>query len=536
MFLQRYGKARTRFSLPCFVRKISGTGFQPVDVKSQAGSLYHNEEPIVIFRSMLSCAVLAASSVGALHAAEKPELTRIFPAGGQAGTVVDVEATGKFPVWPIQAWSDTDSIRWSFEEKSGKLKANIDASAKSGRHWLRLYHPNGATSVRPFLVSNAAEQIEVEPNNRIADANAIASIPFCYHGALSKRGDVDLFSTVLSAGQRLVATVDSSQLLRTPVDASLQLLDSRGFVVAENLDHFGLDPCLDFIAPRESKYFVRVFGFPTTPDSTIAFGGGADWIYRLRLQPGDEPLRDPAHSSPFPAQSNILTMEPDSAALRDDALSIELPAHVRGSISHTGQQSFLRFRAVAGQQYRVQLIARELGSELDATVAILDSQGKQLTKQDDVGNDRDPDLKWKAPTDGEYFIEVKDFHQAGGPGFGFELMVQVLVPDFQLSIPSDLVQVSIGKETEIQVKLDRESDFKGEICVSLEGIPEGVDCPVVKSIHGSDTEKKITLRVKSTVPVQGPVRISAKAAGSSEAVRLATTGDEKPIWLSSVAE
>lgn len=499
MFLQRHGDARTQFSV-------------------------------------LSCVVLAVGSLDALHGAEKPELTRIFPSGGQIGTVVDVEATGKFPVWPIQVWSDTDSIRWSFEEKSGQLKANIDASTKPGLHWIRLYHPNGATLVRPFLVSNAAEQIEVEPNNRVAEANAIVSLPFCFHGSLGKRGDVDLFSTVLTAGQRLVATVDSSQLLRTPVDASLQFLDSRGFVVAENLDHFGLDPRLDFIAPREGKYFVRVFGFPTTPDSTIAFGGGADWIYRLRLQSGGEPLWDPLHSSQFPAESNIVTLEPDSAAIRDDALSIELPAYIRGAISQAGQQSFLRFRAMAGQQYRIQLIARELGSNLDATVAILDSQGKQLSKQDDVGNDRDPDLKWKAPADGEYFIEVKDFHQAGGPGFEFELMVLALVPDFKLSIPSDLIQVTIGKETEIQVKLDRESDFKGEIIVSLEGIPEGVSCPEVKSIHGSDTEKKITLRVKSTVPIQGSVKISAKAADLSDAVRFATTDDAKPIWLSSISE
>ena len=115
-------------------------------------------------------------------------------------------------------------------------------------------------------------------------------------------------------------------------------------------------------------------------------------------------------------------------------------------------------------------------------------------------------------------------------------MVRALVPDFQLSIPSDLIQVTIGKETEIQVKLDRELDFKGEIIVSLAGIPEGVDCPEVKSIHGSDTEKKITRRVKSTSPIQGPVKISAKTADLPEAVRFATTDDAKPIWLSSIAE
>ena len=489
--------------------------------------------------AVLNCTLFGIGSIEPLHAAERPELTRLFPSGGQAGTMVEVEATGKFPVWPIQAWSDTDLIRWSFEASSGKLKASIDASAKPGLHWLRLYHPNGATSVRPFLVSDTPEQLEVEPNNRVAEANPIASLPFSVHGVLGKRGDVDMVATSLSAGQRLVATVDSSNLLRSPLDASLQLLDSNGFVVAENLDHFGLDPCLEFLAPRDGKYFVRVFGFPKTPDSTIAFGGGADWIYRLRLesaQSGSDSFPDPETASQILNERKILTLEPDSAAIRDDAMSIELPACIRSTISQIGQQVFLRFRAIAGRQYRIQLIARELGSDLDATVAILDSQGKQLSQQDDVGNERDPDLKWKAPADGEYFIEVKDFHQAGGSGFRFVLMVRSILPDFKLSIPNDLVQATIGKETEIQVKLERESDFKGDIIVAIEGVPEGFECPEVKSIHGSDSEKKITLRVKSMVPFQGPMRIAGKAVDLRDSVRYAVTDDLKPIWCSSTAE
>ena len=161
--------------------------------------------------------------------AERPELTRLLPSGGQAGTVIEVEASGKFPIWPIQAWSDTESIRWSFEEGSGKLKANIDASTPPGLHWLRLYHPDGATSVRPFVVSNTPEQIEREPNNRVAEANAIDSLPRSVHGVLSKRGDVDLYSIMLVEGQKLVATVDADQIFHSPLDANLQLLDSDGF-------------------------------------------------------------------------------------------------------------------------------------------------------------------------------------------------------------------------------------------------------------------------------------------------------------------
>ena len=469
-----------------------------------------------------------------LHAADRPELTRLFPAGGQAGTVVAVEATGKFPVWPIQAWSDTELVQWSFEESSGKLKATIDSNAKPGLHWLRLHHPNGATSVRPFLVGNAIEQVEIEPNNRISEANAVSSLPTNVQGVLGKRGDVDLVSIELIAGQKMVATVDAATMLRSPLDASLQVLDAGGFVLAENMDRIGLDPSLEFIAPQSGKYLVRVFGFPTTPDSTIAFGGGVDWIYRLRLESGDVALRRSWQPSPLDGRT-VRTLETEEAAELDKPLAIELPAWVYGTIAQPGQQKFLRFKCSAGQQVRMQLVAREIGSELDATIAILDGAGKQQTQQDDVANERDPDLIWKVPAEGEYVIAIKDFHLGGGPGFDFDFLVTILLPDFKVSVSSDLIQGVVGKETELQIKLDREAEFAGEIEVGLEGAPEGVECPIVKSIVGTDTAKKVTLRIKSSVPYQGPIMVSAKTVDGAK-VRFAQVEDGKTMWFSNVAE
>ena len=469
-----------------------------------------------------------------LQAADRPELTRLFPAGGQAGTVVAVEATGKFPVWPIQAWSDTELVQWSFEEGSGKLKATIDANAKPGLHWLRLHHPNGATSVRSFLVGNAMEQVEAEPNNRVSEANAVSSLPTTVQGVLGKRGDVDLVSIELIAGQKIAATVDAATTLRSPLDASLQILDAGGFVLAENMDRIGLDPSLEFIAPHNGKYFVRVFGFPTTPDSTIAFGGGADWIYRLRLEPSDVALRSSWQPSPMDGRT-VRTLETEEAAELDKPLAIELPAWVHGTIAQPGQQKFLRFKCSAGQQVRIQLVAREIGSELDATIAILDGAGKQQAQQDDVGNERDPNLIWKAPAEREYVIAIKDFHLGGGAGYEFHVLVSVLLPDFKVSVSSDLIQGVVDKEIELQIKLEREGEFAGEIEVGLEGALEGVECPVVKSIVGTDTAKKVTLRIKGSVPFQGPISVVGKTADGTK-VRIAQVEDGKPMWFSNVIQ
>jgi len=480
--------------------------------------------------------LLAIGATPSLRGAEGPELTRLFPAGGQAGTTVNVEASGKFPVWPVQAWSDTDAVHWTFEETSGKLKATIAAEAKPGLHWLRLHHASGATVVRPFLVGSIPEQIEAEPNDRVTEANAIPSLPYSTHGVFAKRGDVDHYALTLEQGQAIVAVIDAEHSLRSPVDASIQLLDSKGFVLAENLDHFGLDPRLEFTAPRAGNYIVRVFGFPAAPDSTISYGGGADWLYRLTLSTGGDASQSHLRSAHWGVESKQYLVEPNQATTREEAIAFEMPAAIQGSIAIPGQKRFVRFRAVAGQDYRVQLQARQIGSELDASLTISDMQGKQLSQQDDVGNNRDPDLKWKAAADGDAIIEVKDFHLAGGPDFGYSMLVTATKPDYKLELSNDLVQAFVGKETEIKVKIDRELDFAGEISISLDGALAGVESPTLESIHGSDTAKSVTLRLKSTVAYQGPIRIVAKLSDGAATSRVVETADDKPIWLSITAE
>ncbi len=471
------------------------------------------------------------------YAAEKPELTRLFPAGGQMGTTVDVEATGKFPVWPMQAWSDTPSIEWTFLKDSGKLQVKIAANATPGLHWLRLHHENGATAVRPFLVGEGPERNEVEPNDRPTEANKIESLPQTIQGILNKRADVDLYAVSLEKGQVLVSTIDSAKWLQSPADVNLQMLDTKGFVLAENLDHAGLDPYLEFTAPRAGTYVVRVFGFPATPDSTVAFSGGNDWIYRLRMDSKPSPF---GSWLDFQMQSELVADRiesvPGAHVSYEKALAIKLPAKIGGTLTEAKQSNYLGFTARAGVQHRIRVFAREFGSSLDPNLAILDAKGKQLVQQDDVANDRDPDLRWKAPSDGEYLIEINDFHRLGGANYRFLALIEERPANFSLSIASDLIASTIGKETEITVNIERESDFKGSINITAEGYPTTSECSVAESKDGSDTSKKVTLKLKSTAAFQGPIRIVAKATEQPEMVRQAEVPKGKTVWLSVTAD
>ncbi|MEZ6150517.1 MAG: PPC domain-containing protein [Pirellulaceae bacterium] len=476
--------------------------------------------------------MLAASHTAS--AAEKPELTMLFPPGGQVGTTVDILAQGKFPVWPLKIWTDSPHVQWSCLEESGKLRAEIGPDAELGLHWLRLYEPNGATDLRPYLIGSSPEAGEVEPNDRADKPQAVDQLPFTIQGVLNKTADVDLFAVELSEGQLLAATIDSAKWLTSPADISLQILDSRGFVLSENLDHVGLDPYLEFTAPRAGKYLVRLFGFPATPNSTIAFSGGSDWVYRLRLETTVAPM---SSAFEFSRQAELTApatqLEIGAHTTREQALPVDLPVYVSGTIAEAKQANFVSFSARSGANYRFRVLARDCGSPLDATLAVLDADGKQLVQMDDVGQDRDPVLAWKAPADGQFVVSISDFHHQGGERFAYLLQLEERKPDFSANVASDLLTTSVGKELEIVVNVARELDYTGIIRVSIEGLPSSVSCPAVESTHGTDSAAKVTLKLTGSEPFQGPLNIVASSdVEATTRTRQAGTSDHKPIWLS----
>jgi hypothetical protein len=469
-------------------------------------------------------------------AAQAPELKMLYPAGGQAGTTQAVEATGKLDAWPVDIWSSCAEADWSCLTESGKLQVQIADNAHPGLYWVRLFNAQGASAVQPFLVGSAPLSLETEPNDSLAAATRVNGLPAAFFGLLNKTADVDLFAIKLEAGQGLSATIDSAKWLSSPADINLQLLDQRGFVLVENLDHFDLDPYVDYQAPTTGDYYVRVFGFPVTPNSTIAFSGGSDWIYRLRLQSEPQPFDTSSDNAQQPSQAAEPTaIGPSKHTAVAQALSLVVPVNASGVIVAAKSTDYVRFAARGNTQYRMRLTARAYGSELDPTVAVLDLTGKQLAQQDDLSKNRDPELTWKAPADAEYMVAISDFHRQGGTAYRYWLKIEEVKPDFAVSLTGDLISAQVGKESEIVVNIDRQAGYAQPIEVRLEGLPETIASTHVVSQPGSDTEKKLLLKVEAKHPFQGPIVISAQAVSTDAPLRrLASAPNQKPLWLSVV--
>ena len=89
------------------------------------------------------------------------------------------------------------------------------------------------------------------------------------------------------------------------MDAILQVVSPDGNVLAENNDFIHLDPRLTFTPAKSGTYIVRLFAFSSTPDTTIRFRGGDNFIYRLTLTTGPFITHAVPLSAPHPAKLEI---------------------------------------------------------------------------------------------------------------------------------------------------------------------------------------------------------------------------------------
>lgn len=206
----------------------------------------------------------------------------LFPAGGQRGAKVAVTVSGTF-TWPVKVWSP--GVEVAVGSDSGKLEITIPADLPADRVWLRLY-AEGGTATTPFLVGNLLEQNEQEPNNASRSAPKVDAVGLTINRAAWKT----VTSIASLSNCRLVKPwwrrVDAQARLGSPMDAVLQVATPAGIVLAENHDDVQLDPRLAFTAKVAGVYVVRLFAFSSTPDTSVSFHGGANYIYRLTLTTG----------------------------------------------------------------------------------------------------------------------------------------------------------------------------------------------------------------------------------------------------------
>ncbi len=410
--------------------------------------------------------------LGTAAQAAPPGFESIFPAGGQAGSRVEVRVAGAgLDKESPQAWTSDPRIVVLAGDKPKKFFLNIAKEAVPGPYLIRLHTDAGATPPRIIEVGKFEELLEKEPNDAFAEVKmAEAKMNVTINGVLEKSGDVDTHAIRVQKGKTITLELHG-YAVGSPMDPAMRLLNERGIEIAAGHDTHNLDPRIEHTPAADGVLFVQVFAFAHPPAADVALKGSANHVYRLAVSD-----------------------EPKKAAPASEPKSITSPSTITGGIAKPREEDVFILSAKKGDDLAISVRAQAIRSLLDATLRIEDADGKSLQQADDGEKDSlDPALRWKAPKDGEFRLVVADrFHQ-GSADHGYELTVKPFVSSLTGTLDTHAYMLEAGKTVEVKLNVKTGGTFAGKIQARAAQLPVGVTADVV-DVPAKGGEVKLTLK------------------------------------------
>ena len=496
-------------------------------------------------------AILAILFLPTLAVANPPVAAYIFPAGAQRGTKVNVRVGGLFlhekcgfemlgvgitapahlartrTIWfegPLLPLPESQRTEDYPKDMAGSL--TIAADAPLGIRYWRLWTSQGATPSMKFIVGDLPEIIEAEIDG---DPKPVeVKLPVTINGRIFPRENIDVYLFRASKGQSVRCEVNAARL-GSPLDARLEVQDSKGRRLAEVDAPAGGDPVLTFIAPADGEYQVRI-------QDALGQGGQA-FVYRLTLTAGPAvervfPLGGRRGSTfdiqlvgqavpeklsitipkdapaDFPHSFSVRAKQTNNILLDTDDLpefiapkeTVSFPAVLNGRIEKPGHVDTWKWQGKKGDTWEFELRAAKLGSKLDGVVTIADRDGKTLAKAE--ANPGDPLVRFTLPADGEYSVQIADrFRSRGGPDFAYRLRVAPPPPaDFRLTFPIDAVTLPRKGTAKLKLNIESIGGFKNPITLDIQGLPANVSfTPTV--INANQATVDVTFKADEQVKI-----------------------------------
>jgi hypothetical protein len=208
-----------------------------------------------------------------------PVLNTILPAGGKAGTSINVTVAGA-GLDGLSSLHFADSRIICKKGEGQQLTLTIPADVPAGIYDVRAVAKHGLTGPRAFCIGNRSESLESTSNDTLETAEK-TSIDGVVNGQLDKPGDIDCYRFTAQAGQRVVLEFWAERL-DSKLRGVLELYDTQRKRLAVNRGHAGtMDPLIEFLVPADGEYIVKLF------DQT--FAGSEAHFYRLDIDTGFRP-------------------------------------------------------------------------------------------------------------------------------------------------------------------------------------------------------------------------------------------------------
>lgn len=281
---------------------------------------------------------------------------------------------------------------------------------------------------------------------------------------------------------------------------------------------------------------------PTTPEALhrLEYAGTLlaaeavldGFTYRLRTPSG--------HSNPVLLQVTDLSvvLEQEGNDQPEKAQEVAVPCEICGRVDRPGDHDWFAFTAKAGEVLWLEGYAERLGSPMDLYLVVyrLDKDKPQLLQEaDDVAESlhifrfltrtSDPRLRFAVPQDGKYLLHVRsrEADLFGGPRYIYRLSIRREQPDFRLfALVADDVLPNLtnpggltlrqGGARSLLVLCERRDGFAGEVTVTAENLPAGVQC-VPQVIGPNQRFAPLVLQAAADAPAgESAVRIRGTAS------------------------
>lgn len=519
------------------------------------------------FTRRLSSCVLALAASSPLLAYD-PVLNLIMPRGGTRGQEMTLHFRGDrmFEPQELLLYQKGISVKSLKKENPKYVKATIVIApdAPLGEHPVRLRCAGGVSYMRTFWVGQFPVTDEKEPNNQFSQPQAI-EMNQTIHGSADTE-DIDYYRVHARKGQRISAEVEGMRLGSIFFDPYLAILDSRRFELATSDDTALLkqDPFVSIVAPKDGEYTIMVresayegnkqcryrlhvghFSRPKAVYPPAALPGKEAHLTFIGDPTGHYTLRHPIpadaahHNSqlPFHAEKDgLLAPSPNPVLISSlpfvnetepnngwnklkQASTPSAPCAFHGIIKQPGDRDTFKFRAQKGQNLRIRTQSRALRSPLDSVLSLRDSKGKSIRSNDDQGGP-DSVIDFKAPADGEYFIQIRDHLGQGGPSYTYRIEIDRKHPQLSASLPvvkrndsqmRKVICVPRGNRYATVVNIKREN-LSCECLFEAPDLPEGIQMQSYKA-GKSDNNFLALFEARPDAPIAGGLyRLSIRDA------------------------
>jgi len=525
--------------------------------------------------------------------ADAPSVSYIFPAGGQRGTSVAFHVGGHYlhEVCPFEILGPgvratpllhraprTDWFEGPLVPKPNSSKSedypkdqagavSIAPDAPLGVRRYRVWTSQGVIPTMKFVIGEFPEIVEKEIDGQPLPTHV--ELPVTINGRIFPREDVDTWTFAAKAGHSYTCEVMAARI-GSPLDSRLEISGPDGRPIAENVDAKGADSFLQFTAPVDGEYQVKIHD--------INFAGLQHYVYRLTINDG------PVINEIFPlggrrgetvsvelngvniAQPTTLLQLPASGEAtythqfhinhkKTNPITLELgnlpeaheqpnqpddapqavPAVFNGRIQTPAEIDRWAFRAKQGDEFVFDVRASRLGSRLDSVLTLEDGDGTVLAENDNLATDQtDSQLSFTFAADGVYTAVVRErTPRRGGTGFAYRLKIAppaIQSPDFQLQLSADALTLNRGTELTFKVTATRSGGCNGPIELSFADIPAGVTVSET-TIAANKSETQVKFKADDTAKI-APHRLTVTGTckiGEQQIQRQATTIEEPAL-------